>query len=183
MASPNDTNVTELPSFTALKGYERRAVFLRYEGKSLGAISNHINDEFILTYSERTIGEWFQPGGRLEQGYHELLELMAKQSLREARMAIKHASKKAADTLVKKMDSTDERVAVRASMAILNKFIPDKQVVLDAVETEDDLPEALADIADKIAKGEINGSDPVDDADQGEASDTPPGETGDQTVS
>lgn len=183
MANPDSTNTAELPAFTVLKGHQRRAVILRYEGKTYAQIANNINDEFALDYAERTVGEWFMAGGVLEQAYHELLDLMAKQSLQEARSALKLGAKAAANTLLKKLTSNDEKVQVRAAMAILNKYIPDKQVVMDAPETEDDLPEELSKIADEIATGGTDGPKPVDDTPQGEGDNSQPGPTGGEAVS
>ncbi len=183
MATKDETNTSELPSFSVLKGYQRRAVILRYEGKTHEQIANNINDEFAMDYVPRSVGEWFMAGGKLEAAYHELLDLMAKQSLQEARQAIKLASKAAATTLIKRMASNDERVSVRAAQALLNKYIPDKQVVLDGPEADDDLPEELSKLADEIATGGADGPKPVDDAPEGPGDNPEAGPAGGEAVS
>lgn len=180
----NSVNTAEMPSFSALKGYQRRAVLLRYDGKTYEQIANHINDEFVLTYKERSVGEWFIPGGTLEAAYHELMDLMAKQSLKEARQKLKSGSLRAVDVLLEKIESSDEKVQVRAALGLLAKYIPDKQLVLDAPEAEEDLPPELTAVANEIATeiGENHGPDPVDDAQQSPGTDQAPGDGDGETL-
>ncbi len=171
----NNKGTSELPGFTSLKGHERRAVILRAEGKSYGQITAHINNEFALEYAEITVKEWFYAGGRLEQAYSEYLEADAAMSLKEARQVIKRASRAAAANLIKKMASADDRVSLDATKALLNKFIPDKQVVMDTPEAEADLPPELQDVAKSLREGD-DGSQQVDDPPVGPADSPAPGQ-------
>lgn len=179
MASNADsTNTSETAGFSALKGYERRAVILRYEGKSYMQIANNLADEFAVEYSDRTIGDWFIAGGKLEVAYHELMDLMAAQSLKEAKQVIRRASKAAAATLVDQLKSTaDPNIRQGAAKALLNKYIPDKQITLDGPGLEEDLPEALSGEADKIVAEVENGPNKVDEPQQGEDNNQPAGPT------
>lgn len=178
MANPNSTNTSELPGFTTLRGAERSAVMLRYEGKTYAQIANNINDEFGTTYVERTVNDWFIAGGKLEAAYHELLDAMAAQSLKEARQTIKRASNAAAGVLVDQLRSTnDPLIRQNAAKALLNKFVPDKQVVLDGPGLDEDLPVELAERANEIvaAAGGTDEPKPVDDAPDSPAPDQPTG--------
>ncbi len=143
MATSDETNTSELPSFSVLKGHERRAVILKGEGKSVAQITAHINDEFALNHSERTVQEWFTPSGRLIQAMTEFSEAQAHLSLQEARQLIKKASKAAAANMISKINSQDDRVSLDASRHLLNKYIPDRQIISDSPEAEADLPEEL----------------------------------------
>lgn len=159
----NNKGTSELPSFTSLKGHERRAVILRAGGKTFAQITAHINNEFALEYAEITVQEWFYAGGRLEQAYSEYLEADAVMSLKEARQIIKRSSKAAVDVLVDQLKSgKEENIRQGAAKSLLNKYIPDKQQVLDSSYAEEDLPEELAAIADSLKEGS-DGSQPVDD--------------------
>lgn len=178
MATDQQTNAAEVPGFHALKGYERRAVILRYEGKTYNQIANNVNDEFATTYAERTVGDWFMAGGRLEQAYHELMDAMAAQSLKEARQTIKLASRLAAGALVDQLRSANEpQIRQGAAKALLNKYIPDKQVVLDGPGLEEDLPAELVEAGSKIAAelGEQNAPDAVDNPPEGQGDSRSPG--------
>jgi hypothetical protein len=168
---PDSTNTSELPSFSVLKDSERRAVILKGEGKSNPQIAAHINDEFAQSYSERTVQEWFVAGGRLEQAYSEFQEAKAHLALQEARQIIKIATKAAAANMISKINSPDDRVSLDASRHLLNKYIPDRQIISDSPEPESDLPEELqaaatalreADDADKpVDEPSVGGTDPA----------------------
>lgn len=162
----DSTNTSTLPSFSALKDSERRAVILKSEGKINEQITAHINDEFALDYSVRTITEWFQPAGKLKQAYDEYNEALALTSLAEARQLIKRASKGAVTNLIAKIKSPDDSVSLRASMALLNKYIPDKQVMLDKDFKEEELPSELAAYADSLREA-VDGPQQVDDSSVG----------------
>lgn len=168
-ATGKTTNTTEFPSFTSLKLHQRRAVILRAEGKTIAQITAHINNEFVLTYSEITVKEWFHAGGKLEQAYNEYIEADAAMSLKQARLAIKRASKNAVATVLDQMRSPDGRLALDAAKTILNKYVPDRQVVHDGPEDDGDIPDELTNIANAIAMEpeENNEQKPVDDAPEG----------------
>lgn len=171
----NNKGTSELPSFTSLKGHERRAVMLRAEGKSYAQITAHINNEFVLDYAEITVKEWFYAGGRLEQAYSEFLEADAVMSLKEARQIIKRSSKAAVAVLVDQLRAgKDEGIRQGAAKSLLNKYIPDKQQVLDSTFEEEDLPEELAAVADSL-KEDPDGSKPVDDPPVGGTDSQEPG--------
>lgn len=162
MANPDSTNASELPSFTVLKGHERRAVILKGEGKTNAQIAAHINNEFTLEYSDRTVQEWFIPNGRLFQALMEFNEAQAALSLKEARQLIKKATRGAAATLISQLANPDAHIAQGAAKALLNKYIPDKQIQLDNTFQEEDLPEELAAVADALQE-DADGSKPVDE--------------------
>lgn len=171
MATKNETNTKDLPSFSSIKGHERRAVILRAEGRTYAQVTANINDEFALDYAEPSVREWFVAGGRLEQAYNDFVEAQATAALREARQTIKRASNAAAATLVSLLKpGQDPRLQLDAAKSILNKYLPDKQIVLDA-EGEDELPDELADVGDDVLDGEEDDDGPVavDDTPQGEA--------------
>lgn len=183
MATKDETNTAKAPGFSALKGYQRRAVILRYEGKTYAQITANINDEFATTYAERSVADWFVAGGQLEVAYHEFMDAMAAQSLKEARQNIKLGSRAAATTLIAKLKSGDEAIQVRAALGLLNKFIPDKQVVLDGPGLEEDLPAELADLGDVIAAGGTDGPVQPNDTQQGESDNSQAGPAGGEAVS
>lgn len=170
MAKRDATNTGTMPSFPSIKNYERRCVILRAEGKTYEAITNHINDEFALSYAVITVKEWFYAGGKLEQAYHEYLEADAALTLKEARQAIKRSTKSAVATVLVQMNSPDGRLALDAAKTILNKYIPDRQIMHEGGELDEDVPSELLEAADAIAKiksEDEDGSHPVDDAPQG----------------
>lgn len=167
MAKEDEKNIAKLPGFSVIKGHERRAVILRAEGKTIEQITAHINNEFALEYAVRTVQEWFGPGGRLEQAHNEYNEAMAEQSLRAGRQIIKKATSAAAANLVRKIASADDRVSLDASKALLNKYVPDKQVQLTGEHTERDLPPEIAKIADEIAQEEAPSEPQPDDTPEG----------------
>lgn len=182
MATSDETNNRTLPSFSVLKGHERAAVVLKSEGKTVEQIVANINDEFALTYTVRGVGEWFQAGGRLEQALIEYNEALAVASLRDARQLIKRASRSAAATLIKGLNNPDPRVANDAAKSLLNKYIPDRQVISDSM-TEEELPEELANAGDALLKErEPNGPDTVDDARKGGTTDPAAGSAGSEDV-
>lgn len=169
MANPDSTNTSELPSFTVLKGHERRAVILKGEGKTNEQIAAHVNNEFALSYSDRTVQEWFAPGGRLEQALMEYNEALAAVALQEARNLIKRGTKAAAAVLVDQLKpGKDEGIRQGAAKALLNKYVPDKQQMLDSSYEEEELPEELAAVADSL-KGGDDGPQPVDEQGVGSA--------------
>lgn len=166
MAGENSTNTSVLPSFTALKDHERRAVLLKAEGKQIQQIVANINDEFAHDYQYRTVQQWFVPEGRLYQALMEYNEASAAASLKEARQLIKRSSKAAAAVLVSQLNNPDPKIAQGAAYRLLNKYIPDKQVVLDDSPKDDDVPDELAAIADSLRE-DGDGSQPVDDQNVG----------------
>lgn len=169
------SNTGELASFSVIKDYERRAVILRSEGRTYDVIANHINSEYALEFSERTVRDWFGVNGRLEQANMEYNEAQAHLALSEARQLIKKASKAAAANMISKINSPDDRVSLDASRHLLNKYIPDRQVVSDSPEQEQDLPEELqaAATALKEAEDEPTG---VDEPPVGEPDPATPGQ-------
>ena len=174
MATSDETNTSELPSFSVLKDSERRAVTLKGEGKTVAQITAHINDEFVQTYSERTVQEWFAAGGRLEQAYSEFQEAKAHLALQEARQLIKIATKAAAANMISKINSPDDRVSLDASRHLLNKYIPDRQIISDSPEPEADLPEELQAAATALREAD-DGQKPVDDTSVGGTDPAPAG--------
>ncbi len=167
--NPNSSNTSEVPAFTTIKAHEKRAVILKAEGKTMEAVTAHINNEFALDYSVVTVKEWFFAGGRLEQAYSEYLEASAVIALKEARQLIKRATKGAVAVLVEQLGITkEETIRQGAAKSLLNKYIPDRQVTLDSIGAEEDIPPELAEIADGLKDEEVtDGSQPVDDASVG----------------
>lgn len=176
MATADETNTTALPSFSTIKGHERRAVILKAEGKTIDQITAHINNEFALDYSAATVKEWFFAGGRLEQAYSEYNEAMAEQSLKEGRQLIKKATRSAAAVLIRQLGpSFDPNIQQSAAKALLNKFVPDKQVSLTGEHVEPTVPDEIAAIADQLAEEDSDGSEQVDDPPQGGEDPATPG--------
>lgn len=169
MARVDETNTSKLPAFPSLKTYERRAVVLKAEGKTAEQITEHINAIYALDYSPVTVKEWFKSSGRLLQAYHEYLEADAALALQESRLAIKRSTTAAVRAIVTKLSSLDERIQLDAAKTILNKYIPDRQVVHESGAMNEDVPEELLGAADAIAsdKAEVgDGPESVDDARQ-----------------
>lgn len=182
MATTDETNIRQMPTFSATKAHEQLAVMLRAEGKTYDVITNQLNAEYNLAYSERTLREWFIAGGRLEAAYFEYLDALADQSVREAKTKIKRLSVKAADTLDELLNESNAgNVRQQAAKTILGKYIPDRQVLIDE-STADDLPDELADIGDEVVTGDSNGPKQVDDAPQGADADRPAGEGGSEAL-
>lgn len=175
MATSDETNTSELPSFSAITAPERRAIVLRSEGKTYEVIANHINVTYALDYSERTVREWFGANGRLQQAYSEYNEAQAHIALTDARQLIKKASKAAAANMVSKINSTDERVSLDASRHLLNKYIPDRQIVSDSPEQESDLPDELQAAATALREEDDDGPKPVDEPPVGGTDQPAPG--------
>ena len=175
MGRNNDsTNTSELPAFTTIKDHEKRAVILKAEGKTMEQVTAHINNEFVLDYSVSSVKEWFYAGGRLEQAYSEYLEASAHIALKETRLLIKRASKAAAANMISKINSQDDRVSLDASRHLLNKYVPDRQIVSDAPEPESDLPDELQAVASSLREGDDEPK-PVDEPPVGEPDSPAPG--------
>jgi hypothetical protein len=172
MAKGTTNTDSKLPEFPGLKLHEKRAVMLRAEGKTYDQVTNHINTEYALDYSVKTIQEWFQAGGRLEQAYLEFVGAMASSSLKEARLLIMRSMKSAAATLISGMNNPDPRIAQEAAKSLLNKYIPDKQIALSGAAIEDELPPELDLAAEEILAGGGDGSEQVDNPPES-SSDTP----------
>ena len=172
MAKKDATNTSSVPEFPGLKLHEKRAVLLRAEGKTYDQVVNHINTEYALDYSVKTVQEWFQAGGRLEQAYLEFVGAMATSSLREAKLLIMRSMKSAAATLIAGMNNPDPRIAQEAAKSLLNKYIPDKQIALTGEAAEDELPPELDLAAEEILAGGGDGSEQVDNPPES-SSDTP----------
>lgn len=172
MARKDETGTSKVQDFPGLKNHEKRAVMLRADGKTYEQITAHVNNEFALDYAQKTVEEWFRAGGRLEQAYLEYVGAMAASSLREGKLLIMRAMKSAAATLISGMQNPDPRIAQEAAKALLNKYIPDKQIALTGEAVEDELPPELDLAAEDILNGGDDGQKPVDDASQS-GTDTP----------
>jgi hypothetical protein len=185
-SNENSTNTGELPAFSRLKPFQQRAVVLKANGKRTTAITNQINAEFELAYSVPTVAEWFYAGGKLEAALVEYQEKLAEMAISEARRLIRRNTLKSAETLVELQDDKYlPMVRMHSAKALLNKFIPDKQVVMSPSEAAaDDLPDELADAGDKIVKGEdkTDGPKPVDDTPEGGEADQGPGAGGSEEI-
>jgi hypothetical protein len=177
MATKDETNTSELPAFSSLKAFEQMAIILKCEGQPADKIANMINAEYNLTYKMMTIREWFWADGRLFQAYHEYNTWHADQVVNEAKLLIKKSTGQAAQTLVDLLDpKIESSVRHNAGKTLLNKFIPDRQVILDPNKV-DELPTALAKAGDDVVTGgeETDGPKPLDDASQGAGADGTPG--------
>lgn len=182
MAKDEEINTGELPQFSVLRPFEQMAVTLKAGGSTHEQIKNTINAEFGLDYGVRGVEEWFRSGGRLEQAYLEYNGAIADRAIKEARSAIKKAAPKAVDTLVEilgKGYETPSRVA--AAKALLNKYIPDRQVISEGDDGED-VPDELGRAGDKVLTGEQDGQNKVDDAPEGAGANNSSGASGGETV-
>lgn len=147
-----DGGTLTLRSFAQLSGPHQRAVVLKSQGATHEIVAQTLQDEFQLTTTKNTVNQWFASGGLLEQALNETKEKLAEEGLREARLVLKRASLPAAVTLVRLLNDPNPLIQLRASMAILNKYIPDRQIV-PTEHIENDLPEELSEIADRIMIG------------------------------
>lgn len=173
MATANEVNTSELPLFSGVKPYERLAIVMKAEGKAPEVIANQINAEFDLDYKPSTVREWFWADGRLLQAYLEYNEKCADLAVEQAKSKIKKLSADAADTLEELMKNSYEGgVRVRAALGILNKYVPDRQVILDGGK-EAGLPAQLGDAMDAAAQGEEPTDKPAEE--QPNANDAPDG--------
>lgn len=135
--------IIKFQEFSGLKLNEKRAVMLRAEGKTYEQVMNNINDEFALDYSLKTIQEWFAAGGRLEQAYHDYVDALAYQSLKEARQLYMRSQRAASAKIISLMNTSDDRIALDAAKTIKNTFIPDKQLSVTPDNLDDDIPAEL----------------------------------------
>ena len=152
MAIKEQKNTKKLSTFHNIKPHEKLAIQLRSEGRTYEQVTNTINSEYDLGYKQQSVRAWFIPGGKLEQAYYEFNDEIAKESLKRAKMKLKKAAESAVDTLLELTGNEHEGgVRVRAASRILNKYIPDRQVILDA-ESEDKLPDSLSEAGDKVVE-------------------------------
>ena len=173
----NSTDKTkQLPTYSTLKVHEQLAVQLRAEGQSYKAVVEQIQVDYDLTYKEGSVREWFMAGGRLEIAYYEYLEFAADEAVRQAKLKIKQLSKTAADKLENLMNdkNTADNIVERAARTVLNKYIPDRQVIIDESKA-DDLPSVIGDAGDEAITGEPNGQNEVDNAPKSEPTSPSPG--------
>lgn len=172
MATREETNIKKLPAFSDAAPNERFAIELRAEGKTYEEVTNTMNAEFKTAYKMGSVREWFIADGRLNQAYMEYNDMLAAESLKQARMKLKRASERAADTLLELTSSKyDAGVRERAAGRILNKYIPDRQIIFDT-DSEESIPESLGGQADKIVKGDDDGSAAGDDPGTGSTADS-----------
>jgi len=184
MADSDDQNTTDknkqLPTFSTLKVHEQLAIQLRSEGQGYRSIVDQLKVDYDLQYKEGTLREWFMAGGRLEVAYYEYLDFAADESVKQAKLKIKQLSLKAANKLETLMDSKDtaDNIVERAARTVLNKYIPDRQVIIDEAAA-DEIPSAISDAGDKVlteTPGDTNGSDEMANTPQGEPASPNPGE-------
>jgi hypothetical protein len=152
MADSIDPNANQqLPTYSLLKAHEQLAIALRSEGQPYKAVVAQIEVDYNLVYKEQGIREWFMAGGRLEQANNEYLEFLADESVKQAKLHIKRLSTKASDVLEKLMDDKDtaDNIKERAARTVLNKYIPDRQIIVDE-NKKDDLPGAIAAAAEGV---------------------------------
>lgn len=155
MATKDEINTKELPAFSSTKAHEQMAISMRAEGKTYQEVTNTINAEFNLAYKVNSVMEWFYSGGRLEAAYLEYLAAYADQSLKMARLKIKSLQTKAADTLEDLLGShVPSNVRQQAARTVLNKFIPDRQIVSD--NDKDDIPPEIGAAGDSVMEQNAN---------------------------
>lgn len=173
-----------LPAFSALKRFEQMAVTLKADGRTNEQIMNMVNNEYEMAYKLQTVKEWFYTNGRLYPAYLEFNDMLAEQAVHNAKQRLKRLSETAVDTLEITMSDTFEgSVRERSARTILNKYIPDRQVIMDTAPV-DDLPEDIRKRADVIAaSGANNAQKPVDDQGQGSTDGDGAGERSDPAVS
>lgn len=143
MANPLETKTAPFSLYSALNGADRLAVQLRFEGRSYEAITATIKSEFGISKSENSVRGWFIAGGRLEAAYMQYTDTMSDIALREAKLLAKRLSKSAIATLGELIKAGhDDTVRLGAAKAIANKYVPDRQVVVDG-GNDDDVPSQL----------------------------------------
>jgi len=150
MATTQQTNTKQLPSFSEIKPYEQLAVILRSQNVSAKDNADQINGEFRQSFKPQTIYDWFMKGGKLEAAYEDYTTQVGNETVEEAKRIIKHASLIAAQTLI---DLTGEEyppnIRLQAAKTLLNKTMPDGS--LAPTGATDSLDDYLSD--EQIAKG------------------------------
>lgn len=154
----------QLPTYSTLKAHEQLAIQLRSEGMKYKDIVGQLKTDYNLVYKEASLREWFMAGGRLEIAYNEFLEFLAEESVKQAKLKIKQLSSKAVDKLEALLDddNTADNIVERTARTILNKYIPDRQVIIDETKA-DELPPAIGDAGDDVLSeesGDGNGANP-----------------------
>ena len=160
MDNPNSTGTKNLPSFLELKPHEQYSVVQKAEGKKYEEIVAGIKAEFNLDYKVSSLNWWFAAGGRLEQAYLDYLEKLGDESVKAGKQIIRRSTRAAATKVLEIMaKSTDERIQLQAAFGLLNKYVPDKQQIINTPGGEDDeLPEELQEKADDIVLGKGGGN-------------------------
>lgn len=140
-----------LRSFPQLSGQYQKAVMLKSQGIKHKDIAEQLRAEFNITCSHNTVNQWFSSGGILEQAYNDYNERLADESLLQAQELLKQATLPAVAKLVQLMDDPHPMVRLRASQAILGKYIPDRQSVdIQNPFDDEDLPPELLELANSI---------------------------------
>ncbi len=144
MATKDETNLIALPRFSTLPPVDQRAIVLRADGRTYDQISGILMSEFGLERSPITIRGWFNVNGRLEQAYMDYNQAIADATVKRAKQLAQRLSEQAIATLGDLMkDGNDGTVRLGAAKAMANKFIPDRQVVIN--NREEDVPSDLMD--------------------------------------
>lgn len=150
----------QLATFLNIKEHEKLAVVLRSEGKSYEEIVAAIKSEYNLDYQAVSLRVWFMAGGRLEQAYLDYIEELGNAAVKEGKLAIRRATRPASNTLISLLADQESSIKLRAALGILNKYVPDKQIMItEGGVGDDDLPEELSDTADDIVTGGTHGAD------------------------
>lgn len=143
MATKDETGLGLLAHFSSLNSPDKDCVRWRYDGKTYQEISDLLLVEHDFKRSKEGVRSCFGPDGRLEQALSEYRETIADAALDEAKTLARRLSKTAILTMGELMnDKHADNIRLGASVAIANKYVPDKQVFVDGGH-ETNLPDGI----------------------------------------
>lgn len=108
-----------------------KAMHMRFEGKTAKEIATETK------YSLDTVYSYFAKGGKLHEAYLNYEKEMGDEIVITTKRILKQNIRKASQMLVAKIDSADEKVSLKASIEVLDRFFG-KSVDVRANLTPDD---------------------------------------------
>jgi len=111
----------DIKSLEFLDGVKKRAIELRYRGYSYPRMMEVLKDENYEVPPIETLYSWFHKEGYLIKEYEAYKLTENEFRKEEAHLVFKRHVADAAKTLVKKLGSRNERVAIEAAKEILNR--------------------------------------------------------------
>lgn len=140
MPRSNETATSAVRQFSSLTAPDRRSVEMKVNGNSTKQISAMLQQEFDITRTDRSVREWFAPGGRLEQPYLEVCERLAQESVRDAKLLIRRGARTAAAKLIELVANGSETTQLRAAQSLAAKYLARESGYFDP---DEDLPPQL----------------------------------------
>ena len=119
--------MTEITRFDELDNPDQLVVRLRADGKTYKQISDALLNEFGIEKDAETVRNWFRNSGsnagRLVEPYAEFKHMLSTESIDQARSIIHQAQPKAAERLIRLLDSRNDLVVHRAATSILGSIL------------------------------------------------------------